>query len=121
MWPKIDTHYLDRDERTWKQTQEMVDLEPNECPYCYKTITPLFIESYMYSPLGLLHMGLPGNTLQSVYRCPNRDCGLIFIASYSEEKAADEKFYYHLSSVGPRHPRPLHELVYSFQNNVATF
>ena len=54
MWLIIDAHYLDRDERTWKQTQEMVNLEPNECPYYYKTIKPMFIASYLYSPLGLL-------------------------------------------------------------------
>ena len=110
MWPVIKTHTLERDGRTWNPTQIMVDQEPNECPYCYKTIKPLFIDSYIYSPMGLPLLGLPGNALQSIYRCPNQDCGLIFIASYAEQKADDGKYNYYLSSVGSRHPRPSHGL-----------
>lgn len=113
MWPVIKTNSLDRDGRTWKPEQTMVDHEPNECPYCYKTINPLFIDSFIYSPMGVPGVslpGLPGNTLQSIYRCPNKDCGLLFIASYVEEKVDDGKYNYYLSSVGPRHPRPSHGL-----------
>jgi hypothetical protein len=113
MWPVIKTHTLERDGRTWNPQQIMVDQEPNECPYCYKTINPLFIKSYIISPNGVPGIslpGLPGNTLQSIYRCPNQDCGLIFIASYAEQNADDGKYNYYLSSVGPRRPRPSHGL-----------
>lgn len=111
MWPIIEFHYLDSDGRTWKKAETTVDQNPNECPYCSKTITPVFISSYMYSPLGLPFIDKPYNTLQSIYLCPNMDCGLVFIASYKmKQEDVDEKFYYYLSSVGPRHPKPSHGL-----------
>jgi hypothetical protein len=103
MWPVITTNYLERDERTWSQRDIMVDMEPNECPYCYKTIIPHFFESYT---VGLLPMITSLTTVQSIYRCSNKDCGLFFIASYEPKEAEDGEYYYHLSSVGPRHPKP---------------
>jgi len=53
---------------------------------------------------------VPNSTLQSIYQCSNVDCGLFFIAAYTMRMVKDEKYYYYLSSVGPRNPRPSHGL-----------
>jgi hypothetical protein len=105
MWPIIRTHVLNTDGRTWMTVPAMVDQEPNECPYCYKIITPHFIDSYAYP--GLLYVSQ--STLQSIYQCSNNDCGLFFIASYKIKKDNKGENYY-LTSIGPRHPRPSLEL-----------
>jgi len=81
----------------------MVDREPNECPYCYKTIIPNFINSYT---VGLIPKITSICELQNIYQCSNKECGLFFIASYEPREAKDGNYYYYLSSVGPRHPRP---------------
>jgi hypothetical protein len=107
MWPVIRSQYLDRDERTWRDKDIMVDMEPNECPYCHKTIVPQFFDSYIISPLaGITSI----STVQSIYRCTNKDCHLFFIAVYEPRKNTDGQYYYYLSSIGPRYAKPPLEL-----------
>jgi hypothetical protein len=94
MWPIIQIHALKSDGRTWITTSGIVDQEPNECPYCYKIITPRFIDSYAYPSLYVSQ-----STLQSIYQCSNNDCGLFFIASYKIKKHNNGENYY-LTSIG---------------------
>lgn len=55
--------------------REHVDLNilPNYCPYCHKSIDPKFVTHNFSS-----------NNLDIIFRCPNLDCNRAFIGIYSE-------------------------------------
>src|SRR5688500_11409677 len=50
---------------------------PNECPVCLHTIS---------IPDAELTRNLYRETLQTVFLCPNRECGVLFIAEYELKK-----------------------------------
>ncbi|MBE7649280.1 MULTISPECIES: DUF4145 domain-containing protein [Flavobacteriaceae] len=67
------------------------DKDPNECPFCHKSITPRMYQGFQKDKI-----------LEVVYRCPDSDCGRIFTALYQKEliRGNTYQYIYKSSSVG---------------------
>jgi hypothetical protein len=67
------------------------DKEPNECPFCHKSISPRIYQGFKKDKI-----------LEIVYRCPDSDCGRIFTSLYRYELVSGNNFQfkYKSSSVG---------------------
>lgn len=53
------------------KSESTIDLIPNECPYCHKSIQPEYIQN-ISTPYGA----------DLIFKCPNYSCGRAFIATY---------------------------------------
>lgn len=66
------------------------NIEPNECPFCHKSITPRINQAFEKNGM-----------LEIVFRCPDSDCGRVFIANYENELVNNKwQYIYKFSSVG---------------------
>jgi len=59
-------------------TNVYIDIEIiDSCPFCHKKINPLSVENY------LCNVSVKKTKyLQRIFRCPNNECGMVFIALY---------------------------------------
>ncbi|MEZ4908220.1 MAG: hypothetical protein R2771_11420 [Saprospiraceae bacterium] len=64
------------------------DKDPTECPFCHKKITSRKHQAYTKD-----------DRLEIVYRCPNPECGRLFI-SYYKKITSEIMYKYECSSIG---------------------
>jgi hypothetical protein len=62
----------------------VLDQTPNSCPVCHRLTTPANVGSYFCSK-EVLSLEPEGEWVEQVLRCPNRECGHVFIARYTAE------------------------------------
>lgn len=56
---------------------------PNQCPYCHKTIIPIFLDSCKNTATKIIYTYL---------LCPNSSCNIPFVAEYRNDKSIDYRF-----------------------------
>lgn len=75
---------------TGGNSQVGYDIDPSECPFCHKSITPRINQAFEKNKM-----------LEIVFRCPDSDCGRVFIANYKSELVNNSwQYRYKFSSVG---------------------
>lgn len=62
----------------------VLDQIPNSCPACHRLSTPSIVSAHFCSN-GVLGQEPEGEWVEQVLRCPNRECGHLFIARYTAE------------------------------------
>ncbi len=79
-------------------------LHPDHCPACHKHVNPTLSASYLDGT------GNKAYKLTRVYRCPNADCGSVFLGLYTgvrnQERYIDEYSHYELWTAQPGTPIP---------------
>jgi hypothetical protein len=90
----------------------VLDQTPNSCPVCHRLATPAVVASH-FSSNGILNQEPEGEWVEQVLRCPNRECGHVFIARYTAEwkkgmpvVQAGIPIKFKLSALVPVTPRP---------------
>lgn len=63
--------------------QASVDGQPNNCPFCHKTITPIFLYGHKN-----------GRNMEVIFVCPNQECKKSFIGYYEGIAPSYNTFYF---------------------------
>ncbi len=79
---------LDINAENEDKTSERVSIDklPDECPICHKKITPQYKQAFLSNKKDVR------NILQVIFRCPNEECGSIFIGFYLRKNGY--RFYF---------------------------
>ncbi len=97
-----------------------LDKLPNDCPYCHRSITPVFIQSHNAA-----------NHLEVLLACPNRNCGRSFIGIYQNSYGeyfdfrttnigtfTSKSFSEEINSISPNFVKIYNEAFFAEQNNL---
>lgn len=83
------------------------DKEPDECPFCHKSITPRRYQGFEKNGF-----------LEIVFRCPDFKCGRLFLSRYKEELVGSTWIYmYKSSSIGRSKERDFSDNIKNLSNS----
>lgn len=93
----------------------IIDHHPDECPFCHRAVTPIFIYSYRDRK-----KWKETNSLEAVYRCPRFECQNLFISNFESTDSSCTSFRFINSVPFSRKPRRFSSIISSISNNFCT-
>lgn len=64
--------------------------DPNECPYCFKTIVPTYVGSYYTETSAVPNM----KGVKSLFVCANAQCKNVFLVDYTFDRSVGNQSHY---------------------------